>query len=162
MKALVLLNAAAGTLARSDTQDEPDRIRAAFARHDIAADVRSVPGPDLPRTARDARTSDYDLVVAGGGDGTLNSIASELIGSDKPFAVLPLGTLNHLAKELDTPADLDEAVDAISRGLTTGAIEPFNVGAVNDQPFLLFAAIGLYPNVVKHRDAQRKSLGRSK
>lgn len=162
MKALVLLNSAAGTLARSATQDEPDRIRAAFARHGIIADVHSVPGPDLPKTARDARTSDFDLVVAGGGDGTLNSIASELIGSDKPFAVLPLGTLNHLAKELDTPADLDEAVDAIARGLTSGAIEPFNVGQVNDRPFLLFAAIGLYANVVKHRDAQRKALGRSK
>jgi diacylglycerol kinase family enzyme len=159
MKVLVLLNAAAGTLAASKTQDEADRLKARFAHHGVDADVRPVPGPNLPKIAKEARdTRAYDLVVAGGGDGTLNAVGSQLVGSDVEFAVLPLGTLNHLAKEVGMPADLDESVDA----LVTGRTIDFNVGEVNGQVFLLFCAVGLYSDVVWHRDAQRKALGRAK
>ncbi|RYG67463.1 sphingosine kinase, partial [bacterium] len=97
-------------------------------------------------------------IVAGGGDGTLNTIASALVGGDVPFAVLPLGTFNHLAKELEIPLELEAAVEAICNGRDV----PFNVGKVNDRHFLLFAAIGVYSEMIKHRDAQRKALGRKK
>jgi diacylglycerol kinase family enzyme len=159
MKVLVLLNAAAGTLAASKSQDEADRLRARFAHHGVEADVRAVPGPELVKLAREARDSRaYDLVVAGGGDGTLNAVGSQLVGGDVEFAVLPLGTLNHLAKEVGMPEDLDASVDA----LVTGRTIDLSVGEVNGQVFLLFCAIGLYSDVVRHRDAQRKSLGRAK
>lgn len=159
MHALVMLNAAAGTLVASTKGNESDSIRDAFANHGWDADVRHVDGPDLARVATEARESGtYDLIVAGGGDGTLNTIASALVGGDVPFAVLPLGTFNHLAKELEIPLELDAAVAAIAGGRNV----PFNVGRVNDRHFLLFAAIGVYSEMVKHRDAQRKAKGRKK
>lgn len=159
MRVLVILNAKAGTLVSSTDNDQGVRIRERFAAHGIQADIRDVPGPELVAVTTDARTSKrYDLIVAGGGDGTLNTIAGALVGGDVPFGVLPLGTFNHLAKELGIPLDLDAAVDAIA----TGRDVPFNVGEVNGQVFLLFAAIGLYSDMIKHRDAQRKVLGRRK
>ena len=159
MKVLVLLNAAAGTLAASQTSDEAQRVRERFATHGIDADVRAVEGAKLPETARAARDQrTWDMIVAGGGDGTLNAVGAELVGSGVTFAVLPLGTFNHLAKELDLPPDLDQAVDALVAGQTVD----FNVGEVNGRVFLLFAAIGMYSDAVWHRDAQRKALGRKK
>src|SRR5689334_4705264 len=111
MRLLVLLNQAAGTLANSATGNEPERIRAGFAAGAVAGAIRS----------------GYDAVVGGGGDGTLNTIAAGLAGSETAFGVLPLGTHNHFAKDLGVPLDLDAAVAALARG-TTKAID---VGEVN-------------------------------
>ncbi|HYE21827.1 MAG TPA: diacylglycerol kinase family protein [Tepidisphaeraceae bacterium] len=159
MNVLVLLNAAAGTLVASTSGDEAERIARRFADRGHAADVRSVPGDQLADVTRAARDSGkYDLIVAGGGDGTLNTVAAQLVDSAVAFGVLPLGTFNHLALELGLPLDLDGAVDALADGRTVG----FSVGRVNDQIFLLFSAVGLYSDVVRHRDAQRKVLGRKK
>jgi diacylglycerol kinase family enzyme len=63
-----------------------------------------------------------------------------------------------LAKELGVPLDLDEAVDALAAGKTVD----FHVGRVNGHTFTLFSAVGLYSQMIKHRDAQRKVLGRKK
>jgi diacylglycerol kinase family enzyme len=159
MRVLVILNAKAGTLVSSAEKDQATRIRDRFATHGVEAEVRDVPGPELLRTTTEARNSGrYQLIVAGGGDGTLNTIAGALVGGDVPFGVLPLGTFNHLAKELAIPLELDAAVDA----LALGSDHPFNVGEVNGQVFLLFAAIGIYSDMIKHRDAQRAALGRKK
>jgi diacylglycerol kinase family enzyme len=159
MRVLVLLNGAAGTLAASARQDETERIIRRFARHGVEAIVRPVPGDHLHAATSEARDNGtYDVIFAGGGDGTLNTVAGALVGSDIPFGVLPLGTFNHLAKELGIPLDLDEAIDA----LVAGRDEPFNLGQVNEQYFLLFMSIGIYSDMVRHRDAQRKVLGRKK
>lgn len=159
MRVLVILNAKAGTIVSSAEKNQSDVIRDRFATHGIEADVRDVPGDQLSKVTREARESKrFDLVIAGGGDGTLNTIAGALVGGEVPFAVLPLGTFNHLAKELEIPLELEAAVDA----LATGRDVPFNLGEVNGQAFLLFAAFGLYGDMIKHRDAQRKVLGRRK
>lgn len=159
MRVLVLLNAAAGTLAASSDHDEPARIASEFARHGCDADVRAVPGDEIATVAREAAASRaVDLIVAGGGDGTINTVANSVIGSGVPFAVLPLGTFNHLAKELEIPLELPAAIEAIA----TGREVPFNVGKVNDRHFLSFAAVGIYSDLIRHRDAQRKTLGRKK
>ena len=163
MKVLVLLNEAAGTLAKSTTADEPERIRHAFAAHGINAEVRTVPGEELESFTRQAATDPAVLaVVAGGGDGTLNTIASALAGTGKPYGVLPLGTHNHFAKDMNVPLDLDAAVAALARGVAAGASRDIDVGEVNGRLFLNFSGIGLHPLVVKHRDTQRAVLGRNK
>lgn len=158
MKALVLLNAAAGALAASRQEDEGQRIAAAFFALGVPVQVRSVPGDQLGPAARSAINSDVDVVIAGGGDGTLNAVASALVGTGKPFAFIPLGTLNHLAKELNMPQDIEQACAAIANG----TVQPMNVGQVNDRYFLSFSGIGVYSQVVKHRDVQRRVLGRAK
>jgi diacylglycerol kinase family enzyme len=72
--------------------------------------------------------------------------------------VLPLGTHNHFAKELNVPLDLDRAVAALAKGSVTD----LDVGEVNGRIFLNFSGLGLHPMLVKHRDAQRDVLGRKK
>jgi diacylglycerol kinase family enzyme len=163
MKVLVLLNESAGTLAASKTQDEPQRIRAGFASEGMDADVRLVPGAELESVSR-AAAADPEIVavVAGGGDGTLNTIAAALTGTGKPFGVLPLGTHNHFAKDIAVPLDLDAAVAALARGVAKSSFRDIDVGEVNGKPFLNFSGIGLHPLVVKHRDVQRAVLGRKK
>ena len=158
MRVLVILNQAAGTLAASPANDEPARIRAGFEAAGVEADVRSVEGPKLEEVARGAGGEGFDAVIAGGGDGTLNTIANALAGGPVAFGVLPLGTHNHFAKELGVPLDLDQAVAALARG-TTGELD---VGEVNGRIFLNFSGLGLHPMIVKHRDAQRETLGRRK
>jgi diacylglycerol kinase family enzyme len=98
------------------------------------------------------------LVVAGGGDGTLSAIASRLVGTGIPMGVLPLGTLNHFAKDLHIPLVLADAVRLIAAGHTTDV----DVGEVNGRIFINNSGLGLYPDIVRHRDRQQRTLGRSK
>lgn len=158
MRVLVILNQAAGTLAASEGGDEPARIRAGFEAAGVHVDVRSLPGPELDTAARGAGAEGFDTVIAGGGDGTLNTIANALAGGPVAFGVLPLGTHNHFAKELDVPLGLDPAVAALARGVT----RDLDVGEVNGRVFLNFSGLGLHPMLVKHRDAQREARGRKK
>jgi diacylglycerol kinase family enzyme len=163
MKALVLLNESAGTLADSKSDDALSTIADAFAAHGVEADVRAVAPDRLHAVAQDAaRDPSLSAVVAGGGDGTLNTIAAALAGTGKPFGVLPLGTHNHFAKDMNVPLDLAPAAAALARGVARGEARDVDVGEVNGRLFLNFSGVGLHPLVVKHRDVQRSVLGRKK
>ncbi len=158
MKLLVLLNGSAGTLANSTTKDEPERIRRAFEAAGHEVEVRDVDGSKLEEEAKRALDSDIDAIIAGGGDGTLNAIANVVAGSGKAYGVLPLGTHNHFAKDLGTPLELEAAIAALS----AGEIVDLPIAEVNGRIFLNFSALGFHPELVRHRDAQRKTLGRGK
>jgi diacylglycerol kinase family enzyme len=97
-------------------------------------------------------------VVAGGGDGTINAVASVMADSGVPFGVLPLGTLNHFAKDNGIPLALEEAVATIA----TGVARLVDVGEVNGQIFLNNSSLGLYPDMVRDREKQQSRLGRGK
>ena len=159
MKAIALLNADAGTLTAMRAVDAQLKIERAFAAAGGTIFVRFVKGDELAAAAREAsRASEADVVIAGGGDGTLNTVADIVAGSDKAFGVLPLGTHNHFAKDLNIPLDLSEAAAALARG----RIIYLPVGEVNGRLFLNFSAIGLHPEVVREREAQREESGRGK
>jgi len=159
MKAVVLLNEGAGTLAGLDVADAQQQIARGFADAGAQADVRFVEPKYLRPIAQEAaRGSDFDVIFAGGGDGTINTIANVVADSTKTFGVLPLGTHNHFAKDLKIPLDLDEAIVALVQGRT---IE-LPVAEVNGHVFLNFSAIGLHPEIVIDREAQRDETGRGK
>lgn len=80
-----------------------------------------------------------DLIVVGGGDGTLNAVAGALIDSGKTVGILPLGTANDLARTLAIPTDLTEAAKVI----VAGHGKLVDVGDVNGVPFLNVAIVGL-------------------
>jgi len=105
-----------------------------------------------------ARDSSADILGAAGGDGTVNAVASVALESNKPLAVVPLGTLNHFAKDLTIPADLTEA----ARNVALGSVKRVDVGEVNGQIFLNNSSIGLYPHIVHNRERQQERLGRGK
>ncbi|MEA2711292.1 MAG: hypothetical protein QOF78_3893 [Phycisphaerales bacterium] len=159
MKAVVLLNEGAGTLAGLDAHDAQMRIARGFADAGAEAEVRFIDPRYLrPIAAEAARGAQFDAIIAGGGDGTLNTVANAVANSSKAFGVLPLGTHNHFAKDLKIPIDLDEAIVALAPGKTID----LPVGDVNGQIFLNFSAIGLHPEVVMDREAQRAEKGRGK
>ena len=97
-------------------------------------------------------------VVAGGGDGTLNAVASRLVDRPVAFGVLPLGTLNHFAKDLGIPLDPVAALRSIAAAHTIEV----DVGEVNGHVFLNNSSIGLYVDMVRDREHQQTRLGRGK
>jgi diacylglycerol kinase family enzyme len=116
-------------------------------------------GEEIVSLARQAVADrEVQMIVAGGGDGTVNAVASELVGTDKTLGVLPLGTLNHFAKDLNIPLDLEGA----ARNLIEGAVVKVDVGEVNGRIFINNSSLGLYPSIVRHREKQQERLGRGK
>jgi diacylglycerol kinase family enzyme len=115
-------------------------------------------GTEVSSLARRAVRDRYQRIVAGGGDGTINAVAAALVGTDVALGVLPLGTLNHFAKDLGIPLDLEGAVHTISAGYTVRV----DVGEVNGHVFLNNSSLGLYPRIVRHRKKQQERLGRGK
>jgi diacylglycerol kinase family enzyme len=112
----------------------------------------------VTRAARNAARSNYDVVIAGGGDGTINAVAAELAGSSKPMGVLPLGTFNYFAREIGVPSELEEAFQACFEGETRAV----TVGEVNGRMFLNNASIGLYPIILSIRERAYQRWGRRK
>ena len=157
LTAAVLVNVSAGTPAGED-EARMARVQEAFARADLAAEVRGVVPARLPEAVKAAVASDADVVVIGGGDGTLNAAAQVLAGGAKPMGVLPLGTLNHFARDLGIPSDLDAAVGTIA----AGHVREVDVGEANDRIFLNNCSIGLYPHVVRGREELRHRYGQGK
>ena len=152
----VIINASAGL---GYCADFPTQLQARFAAHGYQADVTlAQSGAEMIAAARAAVAAGARLVVAGGGDGTINAVASVLVGSDVAYGVLPLGTLNHFAKDLNIPLDLDLAVANIA----TGGHVRVDVGEVNGRIFLNNSSLGLYPDIVHDRERQQSRLGRGK
>ncbi len=158
MKHAVILNAAAGGDADKGASSEADRVRAAFEHAGLAATVTTSEPRSFVAAVRDAAASDADVIVLGGGDGTLSAGAPALIGGAKALGVLPLGTLNHFAKDLGIPADLEAAVETIR----AGRVEEVDVGEVNGRVFLNNSSIGLYPMAVEQREELRHRTGGGK
>ena len=116
-------------------------------------EVRQVQkGVDIRHLAQCAIDEGCGTVVAGGGDGTLNAVASALAGTGTAFGILPVGTLNHFARDLDIPLDLDEAAEIV----LTGRQEAVDVGEVNGRIFINNAIIGLYPIYRFIKDEQER------
>jgi diacylglycerol kinase family enzyme len=152
-EAVVLLNAAAGGV-----RDDSSRVIDALHRAGINAEVRQITPSELTATARKLIEVGTRLVVAAGGDGTVNAVASAVLGSQAVLGVLPVGTLNHFARDLGLPSDLDLAVQV----LRSGQVRVVDAGEVNGRIFVNNCSIGLYPSLVIRRERQRQRLGRGR
>lgn len=113
---------------------------------------------DVAQAAVGAARADGGVVVAAGGDGTINTVAQAVLGSGRPFGVLPQGTFNYFSRAHDIPADTAAAV----RVLLTGAAQPVQVGLVNERVFLVNASLGMYPRLLEDREAYKRQFGRSR
>ncbi|PBB65280.1 hypothetical protein CK228_28870 [Mesorhizobium sp. WSM4312] len=159
MKVMALINKGAGAAVRKG--DIARAVRDAFAERGAEADVRLVDGREVGELARrfvadNKSTSDHgSRLVVGGGDGTLGTAASALAGTNLVLGVLPLGTLNHFAKDLGVPLDLTAAIDTIA----TGTPVAVDVAEVNGRVFLNNSSIGIYPFFVAKRSAEQRHRG---
>jgi diacylglycerol kinase family enzyme len=95
----------------------------------------------------------YDVVVAFGGDGTVNEAANGLVGSDTPLCCLPGGRANVYCRMLGIPADVVDATEHLLAMAHDWRPRRVDVGRVNDRHFLFSAGVGLDASVVAHVDA---------
>lgn len=153
---LVLLNRGGGTVAADP--HIADRVREAFRNADLDIDLELIDGEQFAQRCQAAAARGDDVVVVGGGDGTVSAATSAIADGKTMLGILPLGTLNHFARDLKIPMDLGEA----ARLIAARECRQVDVGKMNDRIFINNSAIGLYPLMVLDRDLQRKRLGRSK
>ncbi len=152
----VIINAAGGSFVEDDTEH---KLRDAFAANKLDVNIRlAKTGEQIGEFAEAAAKSDADIVVAGGGDGTISSVAAIVAKTDKTFGVLPLGTFNNFSKDLQIPQDINEAV----RIIASGSIANIDLAELNGRIFINNSSIGLYPRIVKDRLKQQQRLGYGK
>lgn len=151
MRVCCLINGRSGTA--GGTPEE--RIQKLFATHAITPKIIKIQeGMSIASLAEDAIAQNYDVIVAGGGDGTINAVASAIVGNSAiKFGIIPLGTLNHFAGALGIPFEIKKAVEII----VAGHVKAIDVGDVNGRIFVNNSSLGLYPAIVKLRERLQKS-----
>jgi diacylglycerol kinase family enzyme len=152
----VIVNASAHSDGAAYVASELDRF---FKGAGIQIEIKlTTSAKNLLEEVSAAIRREPSTIIVGGGDGTLNAAAGLLIGSGIALGVLPLGTFNHFAKDLQVPLDLEGAVATIAEGYCAQV----DAGAVNDHFFLNNASLGIYPQLVETRHLQQLRLGRGK
>jgi diacylglycerol kinase family enzyme len=154
--AVVLINRGGGSVAAD--KDVPGKVEAALAKAGVAADVELIDGGNFEVRCKALAARGDALVIVGGGDGTVGAAASALAGTETSLGILPLGTLNHFARDAGIPADLDAAAKLIA----SASQRRVDVAEMNGRLFINNSAIGLYPLMVMDRELQQRRLGRSK
>jgi diacylglycerol kinase family enzyme len=163
MTIAVFLNAEAGTMRRLGA-NAARRIEAAFAAEGVAVSVTALPAAKIkPAIERHLRSTDAsgqrpDAIIVGGGDGTVGSVAGLVAGTGIALGILPLGTLNHFARDLHIPQDV-ESVAALVAG---GHRREVDIAEVNGRAFVNNSSIGIYPFLVAQRAVWQKRHGLGK
>ena len=158
MRVAIVVNGSGGTVA-SAGDGLVDELRRALDRADVDATILVVDPKMLVDAFADAaQDQNFDALIAGGGDGTVSLAAAAAIRHQRTLGILPLGTLNHLARDAGIPTDIDGAVEVIARGNA----KLIDVAEVNGRLFVNNSGVGLYPVMVRSREAQERAFGRSK
>lgn len=154
-KIRVVINRGGGSFG----EDKAAQLEALFEARGIEAKILAVEPGELDRHCGEAaEAAGVDALVAAGGDGTISTAAGAVAGTDMPLGILPLGTLNHFARDAGIPLDLEAAVEAIAAGRTRAV----DVAEVNGRVFINNSAVGMYPKLVRDREAQQRHFGRGK
>jgi diacylglycerol kinase family enzyme len=114
--------------------------------------------PHISATAVARAQAQGGVVVAAGGDGTINAVAQAVLGSGCPFGVLPQGTFNYFSRTHGIPSDTAKALQV----LLSSRAHPVQAGLVNNRVFLVNASLGLYPKLLEEREAYKVSYGRTR
>jgi len=152
----VFINRSSGGASRG--KRETAEIRKAFAKAGLKVRAVLLDGGEVARRAQEAVDRGDPLLIVGGGDGTISAAAGVLAGTRTKLGILPLGTLNHFARDLGVPVAIEEAAALIATGKARGV----DIAEVNGRVFINNSAVGLYPLMVLDRDLQQQRLGRSK
>ena len=151
MRICCIINSSSGSAGESPVR----LIGELFAKHGIIPKILAPrDGSSITTLAKDAMQQDYNIIVAGGGDGTVNAVAAAIVGhSAIKFGILPMGTFNHFARDLGIPTDMEKAVEII----IAGHVESIDAGEVNGRIFVNNSSLGLYPAMVRLREGLQKS-----
>lgn len=123
-----------------------DRACASLAEHGLTLDAHAVKDPtNLDRIAIAALAKKPDLLVLGGGDGTMSGLVDHLVGTGTVLGVLPFGTANSFARTLGIPLDVDGACQVIA----TGRPRRIDLGMIDGDYFANAASIGIAPQIAE-------------
>lgn len=159
MKYAILLNRDGGTLKSLDVSQLCQNIENELRDAGHTTSSHIVDGENLVDEIKNIiNENDVDVIIAGGGDGTVSLVASMVWQKGKSIAVLPAGTMNLFARSIDMSLDIDLALAQIAKGENAKV----DVVTANDTPFLHQFSLGLQPQVVKQRDgeAHRSRVGK--
>jgi len=157
VKLAVLLNCSGGALQKNP--DLVEETEQAFRASGIGVRAEALDPEALHRRAKAlVQSGDVNAIVVGGGDGTVGAVAGLLADTNIALGVLPLGTLNHFARDVGIPADIEGAVGLIAEG----HIRHVDLAEVNGRVFVNNSSVGLYPLMVRDRERQQEHLGRGK
>jgi diacylglycerol kinase family enzyme len=155
----VILNAGSG---HGDPSVCEHEIRAGFEAEGVAPRILWAESPEQvtrhTRLAMEAPSTRPQVIVAAGGDGTINLMAGLLLNREVHFGVIPLGTFNYFARDLGIPLDPRAAAAAIA----TGQIRRVHAARVNGPLFLNNASFGLYRKLLEDRERDKRRFGRYK
>jgi diacylglycerol kinase family enzyme len=156
LRPAIIINTASGT---ADQTEVRKRLSEIFTSAGLEARILlAETGDEIVELTRRALEENCQPIVAGGGDGTISTVAAQIVDTDRTLGVLPLGTLNHFAKDLHIPLDIESA----ARVCLEGREMKVDVGEVNGRIFLNNSSLGLYPSIVRQRKKQQEQLGRGK
>jgi len=133
-----------------------ERLGEAGRAYTIFAVDRPRQLPQIAEMAVERARQANGIVVAAGGDGTLNAVAAAVLPTGLPFGILPRGTFNYFGRTYGISRETEEAVAS----LLDARIEPVQVGLLDGRPFLVNASLGLYPQLLEDREVYKKMLGR--
>lgn len=145
----ILLNSRSGTAASVTTEGLATALRQTGREVDIDDDATLAMASRVAR----ARESNADLIVAAGGDGTVAALAAALADTDKILAILPLGTVNAVAKDLGLPLVVDEWIARLDEM----APRKIDLAEVNGKLFLHMAVLGFIVGIAAGRERIRQS-----
>jgi YegS/Rv2252/BmrU family lipid kinase len=144
--AVLIYNPRSGAHRRRDRTADVDAFVRRIGALGVDAEPRPTTGPSTAAgLARDAVREGVDLVIASGGDGTLNEVLQGMVGSRVPLAIWAGGTANVLARELGLPTEIEPVAEMIARG----AERRIALGRANERYFFLMAGIGLDASIVR-------------
>ncbi len=151
MRICCIINSHSGTAGKASRS----QLFESFAKHGVTPEILEPrDGGSLADLAKEALDKGFEVIVAGGGDGTINAVASAMVGSKSTkLGILPLGTLNHFARDIGVPVEIEDAV----KNIVAGHVKTVDVGEVNGRIFLNNSCLGLYPTMVRLRESLQKS-----
>jgi diacylglycerol kinase family enzyme len=134
---------------RSGSAPEASELARAARASQVPVTVADVPEGAASTPWLRRMAADFDVVVAAGGDGTVSAVAAAVASAGKTLAVIPTGTLNHFARDVGIPIDLDKAAAVIAAGHE----RTVDLGVVNEHLFINNVSFGNYPRMVHEREA---------
>ncbi len=151
MHFVAVLNRDGGTLRTTDLDAFSERMRTTLEAAGHTIDINIVSGKGLVAALKAAEKTDADVVLAGGGDGTISAAAATLMDSKKALAVLPAGTMNLFARSLGISLSLDEAVGELASGL----VKRVDIASANGRPFIHQFSVGMHAKLVQLRSKMK-------
>ncbi|MHA7883764.1 diacylglycerol/lipid kinase family protein [Nitratireductor rhodophyticola] len=149
MHVLAVLNRNGGTLRTLDTHALAEEIRDIFETAGHSIEVRLCSGKNIVSMMEEAASDENaDVLLAGGGDGTISLAAGLLAHSEKALAILPAGTMNLFARSLGIPQDLQAAMQALAQG----SIRRVDIAEADGTFYVHQLSIGMHPQLIRLRE----------